>query len=270
MIWTGLACLNQFIKSVVWTGNVINWAPVWCDISTRFMIGFAVAIPCASLCINRRLYYITTADAVTATEADKRRAVMVDLAIGIGIPVLEMVLQYIDQGHRFDIFEDIGCYFFTYNTWVAYVLVATWPLAIGCISATYSILTIRAFMKRRSQFKEILFANSKLNFNLYFRLMCLAGTEIVFTVPLSCWSIYLNITSQPIEPWNGWTDFPSVIWHLNEGTAISLETSRWFVVVCAIVFFGFFGFADEARKNYRACKDKIALYLDLACLRTTR
>ncbi|KAE9383748.1 pheromone receptor [Gymnopus androsaceus JB14] len=267
MIWTGLACLNQFINSVVWTGNVINWAPVWCDISTRFMIGSAVAIPCASLCINRRLYYIATANAVTATRADKRRAIMVDLAISIGIPVLEMVLQYIDQGHRFDIFEDIGCFFFTYNTWVAYVLVTTWPLVIGCISATYSILTIRAFMKRRSQFKEILFTNSKLNSNLYIRLMCLAGTEIVFTVPLSCWSIYLNITSQPIEPWNGWADvhsdfsrvdqFPSVIRHLNEGTAISLETTRWFVVVCAIVFFGFFGFADEARKHYRAGKDKI-------------
>ena len=32
MIWTGLACLNQFINSVVWNGNAVNWAPVWCDI----------------------------------------------------------------------------------------------------------------------------------------------------------------------------------------------------------------------------------------------
>jgi hypothetical protein len=32
MIWTGLACLNQFVNSVVWHGNVINHAPIWCDI----------------------------------------------------------------------------------------------------------------------------------------------------------------------------------------------------------------------------------------------
>lgn len=32
MIWTGLACLNQFINSIVWNGNAVNWAPVWCDI----------------------------------------------------------------------------------------------------------------------------------------------------------------------------------------------------------------------------------------------
>lgn len=113
MIWTGLACLNQFINSIIWNGNVINWAPVWCDIcefscqiqckknfmlirplkATRFMIGSAVAIPAASLCINRRLYYIATANAVTITKSERRRAVLVDLGIGIGIPVLEMVLR---------------------------------------------------------------------------------------------------------------------------------------------------------------------------------
>jgi len=32
MIWTGLACLNQFINSIIWNGNAIDFAPVWCDI----------------------------------------------------------------------------------------------------------------------------------------------------------------------------------------------------------------------------------------------
>ena len=36
MIWTGLACLIQFINSIVWRSNVINWAPVWCDICRHF------------------------------------------------------------------------------------------------------------------------------------------------------------------------------------------------------------------------------------------
>jgi pheromone a factor receptor len=274
MIWTGLACLNQFINSIVWTGNAINWAPVWCDISTRFMIGSAVAIPAASLCINRRLYYIATANAVTVTKAEKRRAIMVDLAIGVGLPVLEMVLEYIDQGHRFNIYENIGCYPFTYNTWVAYVVVVTWPLAIGCVSAVYCILSIRAFNKRRAQFKELLSANSNLNSNRYFRLMCLAATEIICTIPLSCWSIFLNVTSETIEPYNGWVNvhsdfsavdqFPSVIWEANSGIAISLETSRWFVVMCAIIFFAYFGFADEARKNYRAAIGSVAKRVGLS------
>lgn len=32
MAWTALGCLNGFINSIVWNGNAINWAPVWCDI----------------------------------------------------------------------------------------------------------------------------------------------------------------------------------------------------------------------------------------------
>jgi pheromone a factor receptor len=34
MFWAGLGCLNMFVNSIVWNGNAINWAPVWCDICT--------------------------------------------------------------------------------------------------------------------------------------------------------------------------------------------------------------------------------------------
>jgi len=110
MIWTGLACLNQFINSVVWNGNAVNRAPVWCDIckckdivdfkqsltdgiASRLIVGTAVAIPAASLCINRRLYHIASVTTVRINKAEKRRAVMVDLAIGLGLPILEMILR---------------------------------------------------------------------------------------------------------------------------------------------------------------------------------
>jgi pheromone a factor receptor len=45
-----------------------------------------------------------------------------------------MALQYIVQGHRFDIFEDVGCRPFTFNTPLAYPLVIFVPLVIGLIS----------------------------------------------------------------------------------------------------------------------------------------
>ena len=61
--------------------------------ATKYIIGLAVAIPSASLCINRRLYYIVSIDSVTKTHAEKRRDILVDLAIGLGIPILEMILR---------------------------------------------------------------------------------------------------------------------------------------------------------------------------------
>ncbi|EIW84608.1 STE3-like pheromone receptor [Coniophora puteana RWD-64-598 SS2] len=261
MIWTGLACLNLFINSVVWSHDVLDKAPVWCDISTRFMIGSAVAIPAASLCINRRLYHIASVSTVMKTRAQRRRDIMVDLSIGLGIPILEMVLQYVVQGHRFNIYEEVGCYPFTYNTPPAYPLVFAWPVAIGCVSAVYCALTIRELAQRRAQFKELLSANQNLSSGRYFRLMGLAGVEILGTVPIGCYSIYLNASAEQIEPWISWENvhsnfsrvrqYPSIVWRSSTLGENSIELSRWIVVVCALIFFAFFGFADEARKHYK-------------------
>ncbi len=32
MVWASLASLIQFVDSIIWRGNIINSAPVWCDI----------------------------------------------------------------------------------------------------------------------------------------------------------------------------------------------------------------------------------------------
>ncbi|KAJ3518134.1 hypothetical protein NLJ89_g68 [Agrocybe chaxingu] len=258
MAWTGLTALVLFINSVIWNDNAINWAPVWCDITSKLIVGVSVAIPAASLCINRRLYCI----------AAKRRAIIIDLAIGLGIPIIVMILHYIVQGHRFNIFEEIGCYPFTYNTPPAYVLVHLPPLLLGLTSGAYSIMSIIAFRKRHAEFKEILSSNSNLNANRYFRLMALAGIEVISSVPLSTTAIILNATKGQVQPWISWEDthwgfsrvdqIPAMMWKADVTTKVSLEMTRWLVVVCGLVFFLFFGFADEAQKHYKLAFSSVA------------
>jgi pheromone a factor receptor len=91
VLWTSLACLNQFINSVMWANDALNKAPVWCDIckrcppppplppnlltrwsylATRIMLGAAVGIPASSLCIMRRLHGIAKIQAVSPTHAE--------------------------------------------------------------------------------------------------------------------------------------------------------------------------------------------------------
>jgi len=191
----------------------------------------------------------------------------VDLAIGLGIPILEMILQYIPQGHRFEIYEDIGCYPFTYNTWVAVVLVYIVPIIVGLVSAVYCVLSIKAFNESRTQIKQILSSNSNLTASRYFRLMALAGIELLCTIPLASYDLYLNV-SAGLVPWISWENvhfgfsrvdqFPAIIWQSFPVMRSSLEITRWAFVVCAFIFFGFFGFADEARKNYRGALDSVA------------
>jgi len=88
--------------------NIIDRAPVYCDIGrlfddvarcvrslnhltvTRIQAGLNVAILACSLCINRRLYKVATVNAVMITRSEKRRTVMIDLLICIGLPLIQM------------------------------------------------------------------------------------------------------------------------------------------------------------------------------------
>ena len=125
----------------------------------------------------------------------------------------------------------------------------------------FSALSLREFMRRQSQFGEFLSSNKSLTVSRYFRLMALACTEILCTTPLAIFITWLNLTAQPVEPWKGWSDthfdysrveqIPSILWHQNNLLVIGMELSRWVVPFLAFVFFGYFGFAEEARKHYR-------------------
>ncbi|KAF8149756.1 pheromone A receptor-domain-containing protein [Mycena galopus ATCC 62051] len=261
MIWTALSCLNGFINSILWANSVEDFAPVWCDISTRLMVGITVAIPAASLCINRRLYKIASCQTVSVSKAEKRRAVLVDLAIGLGIPLIQMPLQFVVQGHRYNILENIGCYPTTYNVTLAYPITYLWPNIINLVSCCYVVLTLRAFMRRRAQFAQFLSNNSGLTATRYFRLMALASLELFLNLPIATYGLYLSASRSSIAPWVSWdvthADFfdieqvPAIIWRADGHAEATVELSRWASVVCALAFFTFFGFAAEARKHYR-------------------
>ena len=89
MCWAALGCLNYFVNSIIWNSHAMNVAPEWCEISIRIILAENIAIPAASLCINRRLFCILTLKSVNI---DKRRAVWEDLAIGILLPLLGISL----------------------------------------------------------------------------------------------------------------------------------------------------------------------------------
>ena len=57
---------------------------------TRIYIGSGVGIPASSLCLFRRLYSISIAQGTMP--AAERHRVMIDLALGLGLPCLEMIL----------------------------------------------------------------------------------------------------------------------------------------------------------------------------------
>jgi len=273
MAWVGIGCLVQCINAIIWNNNMIIKYTVYCNIVGRIQIGLNVAIPACSLCINRRLYKIATTKVVMVTAAEKRRAVIIDLLIGLGIPILQMVAQYIVSDYQFNLVEDFGPYPSVARVYPAIPLIFLWPIVVGTVSLCYCVMTIYHFYKRRRQFSQVMSSNRGLNQSRYVRLMCLAMVEILGTIPLSCWILSINAKAGFVH-WGSWdwihSDYsqivqvPSIMWKTDHDSHILFETYRWSLVACAFIFFGFFGFADEARRHYRLVYTSLASRVGLS------
>ncbi|KAI0049305.1 STE3-like pheromone receptor, partial [Auriscalpium vulgare] len=252
MFWCSIANLNQFINSVVWNKSAINYAPVWCDISMRLLIAGNVSLICASLCMTRRLYSLAS-----YAKYNKRRELTIDLSIGLGIPVLAMILTYIVQGHRFDILEEIGCYFSIVNRPPTYPLFYAWPIVLGLVSGGFGVATIYRVLLRHHGLRGV--ANYDDNFSRHIRVMILSCTDVLCTVPLSVYFMYLDL--QGVTPWVSWSDvhadfsavweIPSVLWKAWPHSSAT-QLSRWSNFFCALLFFAIFGTGEEAFRHYRA------------------
>jgi len=91
------------------------------------------------------------------------------------------------------------------------------------------------------------------------RLIILSFVDVGLTVPLAITQIALSAT-QTVYPWvsleyihYGWSTIPqklAVQWRSSPAVETQIELTRWLCVLCAIVFFAFFGLAEEARMHY--------------------
>jgi len=123
-------------------------------------------------------------------------------------------------------------------------------------------LTLRAFYKRRLEFSQIVASDHSMNASRYLRLMLLASIEMVSTIPISIFSVYIANRGVPLEPWISWENthyhfshvgqVPAVLWMNDPSFRTSVELTRWLFPACGILFFSLFGFASEARKHYHA------------------
>lgn len=122
-------------------------------------------------------------------------------------------------------------------------------------------MTVRIFWKRRVQFAEVLSKNSSLTVSRYLRLIVLCCVEMACTVPLGAFSIYINNAGLHIAKWISWSNthynfsfveiFPAETWENRRAFYVSVQMGRWIYPCSAILFFALFGFASEARRNYR-------------------
>ena len=123
------------------------------------------------------------------------------------------------------------------------------------------VFTIPLFVRLRRELSAGLGNSTKLTPSRYLRLLALVSMNTVITVPFAAYSIYANATETEPSPWKGWANahlnfervsqVPAVLWRQNPATIRAFDMTRAFLVVCAVIFFAFFGFASEARREYQ-------------------
>lgn len=169
--WLFAGNLIWFVNSIAWRDTIDNPAPVWCDIcewhrrstitceltsaAVKIQAGLATGLSAASLCITRRLAGIASSRLVAMNQRQKRIALAVDLAVGLGIPAIVMTLSYIVQPHRFNILEGYGCEFFGYSSIPAFFLYFMWPLLISTVSAVYGCKLLLSHVSLRTRYRDI-------------------------------------------------------------------------------------------------------------------
>ena len=247
------------------------------------IIGYA--IPVCSLAQMRRLEQVASTRRTVISASERTRRMWIEGAMCLLFPPLMLPLLYIVQGHRYDIFEGIGCQVTYANTLPGIFLKLVLPIIISVAVLVYSGtfsdrevefdelslgLAVRWFLVRRLQFRAILgSSHTGLSVSRYLRLIALAVIDVVILLINDIIGLASTL-QQEIHPYRSWSDVHaqwSLISQIPEGQhplLVSLPTilSVYNVPLYSIVFFLFFGLGEEAITEYISTFNKLVRMLE--------
>ncbi|KIJ25317.1 hypothetical protein M422DRAFT_193606 [Sphaerobolus stellatus SS14] len=257
--WLTVMNLIRGINSIIWADNVVIKLQVWCDITTKLLVGFTFAVPLSALCICRQLEQVSSTRQTYISHTDKRRRMIFEAFLCFGVPMIFMGLHYIVQGHRYDLLEEFGCYPTSYFSLASVFLMWVPPLIISLISMMLALAAFHHFLKRRIEFASVLRnSNSAISPARYFRLMALAVFEIFWDTGTNIYILYYN-TFTGLRPWISWqnvhSNFSRVglfpIFLVPTQYHIQTVIQWWIIPISSVAFILFFGFGEEAKNDYR-------------------
>jgi pheromone a factor receptor len=149
LIFIGWICaLNgfAFIDSIVWGGpDPSEWwdGEIYCDIDSRIKSEFSIGLPAAGIGICRFLADATNPNpAHTDLRHTKNRRNMIDLFLGIGLPLINMGLKMIVNPTRYNIVGVGGCTGVTDLSWPSFPLFHLWCPILSGIAAVYASIPL--------------------------------------------------------------------------------------------------------------------------------
>ncbi|KAF7367921.1 Fungal pheromone STE3G-protein-coupled receptor [Mycena sanguinolenta] len=247
--WLFISNFTYGINVIIWSGRTHNVAPVWCDIVTKTHIGATAAGPATCLSLVLQLWRVAT------SRPNNTKTFVLDLFLCWGYPGTTMALHLIVQGHRFNIWENFGCYHTTYVSIPAILLLYGPITLIGVLNFIFGGLAFYNFWQHRHSFAEGLEREkSPFNMRRYVRAM-------IVTILIAIWDaavivvvdIMVSETKEGFRPYTSWADVHSDFWHVYQYPITFMPpkqqvlfTVMWWTVPCsAYWFFCCFALSDE-------------------------
>ncbi|EPS99286.1 hypothetical protein FOMPIDRAFT_1024306 [Fomitopsis schrenkii] len=144
ILWLILCNAIQGVNAVVWSGSTEARIPVWCDISTKLLLGVRIAIPATCVCLSNRVRHLL----MTGDAKGGIGILSFDLITCIIVPIIYMVLHIIVQDYRFNLTENFGCSPAVYDSIPALFLVWLPPFVLCICAIALTCTTIYSGHKR--------------------------------------------------------------------------------------------------------------------------
>lgn len=269
LIFIGWICVFNgfsFIDSIIWSGpDPAEWwdGKVYCDIFSRVKSVFQIGLPAAGIGICRFLADATNPDPATTDLAHTRfRRNMIDLFLGVGLPLINIGLKVIVNPTRFCILGVSGCNGITDLSWPAVLLYHVWCPVLSCIAGIYAgsfpfaqkvyvVIFLRHWWVRRKRLNEEWGTGTRRGISRteFRRLQFTILSVIFFYLPFSLW-YFVQVVKLPKIPFS-WDRIHGPQWeYITKISMPKANLSQWLGPVMAFTSFFFIGLTRNARVFY--------------------
>ncbi|KIJ22555.1 hypothetical protein M422DRAFT_40025 [Sphaerobolus stellatus SS14] len=250
------------INAAAWSDNTDVKLVIWCDITTKIYVGFSAGVPAASMCNLRVLERVTAPSRRRPNKSlNTRKERMIEVFLCIIFPLVFVALHYIVEGHRFDIYEVVGCRATYVLNWYALVLIWITPLLLALLSCTYAGLILRNLIWNRVTLSACLNNSaSSIGLSRYIRLLLLSSITVVYEAAFDVYLIVYNLKINGVSPITSWHDvqleFSRIARYsrflLPNAVLVPLMMTWWIPTSACLLFLFCFVLGDEAIKDYRS------------------
>ncbi|KAI8459940.1 pheromone A receptor-domain-containing protein [Phakopsora pachyrhizi] len=248
-IWVSISNLVHGINSTVWRVDVVNRAPVWCDIASKIILIYSTGSACSCLCIAKFLAYALSPNAVNLSYDVRKWVNIRNYIFSFGFPIGMIPFHYLYSPNRFILVRTIGCEASYVVTWTSVFFFIIWAPIFGTITAVYTVYVAYKLYEQKSKgiFKKL--KNSKVP-TVRLAWLCIVYTAIAlpmliyYAIVLLQNGGYSALILSEIRSQASKIEYSSI--QSSPGVVDSLS------IIGGAIYVAFFTFSQDLRKAY--CK----------------